>query len=305
MAFIPRWGMAGLSVVGMISTVYYAFEENKQKGNPGDIQKIADHLDLLADQIDANGKIVNGNAAAVWNNNSGRGIEEFKKFVETKFPAYLPKAGTSGPSALSDYIRRDATAHRQCADIIQKYNESVEAMEVATLILLLSFVFWSEVYGWAGTAAGRLVTALADRNLLLVQLLNETTQAILTKLIEYALGSAFYAVLDAAASDSADAAFGAPQPSLGDQWHRAWTDWVSVAAFYGIYDATAALGDVVNLGKTPQPLRNIALVVPGATAYTYIDNLLNGKRPGASWPTPNNFVQKFLIALGQVPFGKG
>ncbi|MGP3931111.1 hypothetical protein [Nonomuraea sp. KM88] len=254
------------------------------EGDPVQIRKAADLLDLIADMIDIHQQQAHTWASEIWRENSGPGYTEFRKFWEGKFGLAV--------FATALKYRRVAQACRAYAEVIELTNY---ALKVLCWILIADMMF---------TVGYQLVTwkifrAILRRKALLAKKYGETFAIkFILPFLAYPLADSFaYAAGEVAIPFAINKAAGLERDLGGNEVttldynvHEYGRHFLRNMAFDHVADATAwgmqKVPGLRMLGKNvPLPngwQLNTGTIIPrmaGSTSYAVVGDLLNHDNP--------------------------
>jgi hypothetical protein len=286
-------GNIALFVFTMLTTEYPAGEPDKARQAAGVWSGL---------QGDIAGWAEDGNAAAgaIARNNAGESIDAFTGFWHKHFSPAPPALGEAG--RLADQCRGVSEACETYADLVEEARHTFWTLALANYASLLFIT----TFPWqAGTAyeIAQFMMRRAQAGFLSRLLESAIARTVLAKLLEYSIGSAFYAFGDVAVMDAVKWARGDDVGSLGDNADEIMKEFVASVAFYGVFDAAAK--PMAKITSNPDVQYFVSRLAGGSIGYGPTYGYLNGKRGDDLVPTAKDTALRVLIytAMAHKPAG--
>jgi hypothetical protein len=229
-------------------------------------------------------------ARAISTNNAGKSIEAFGDFWATYFS---PSPPTTGKAAqLAAHCRSMSEACEQYATLIANAQHTYQTLALANYASLL----YISTFPWqAGVAyqISQFILRRAQAGILARLLEGAIARTVLAKLMEYSIGSAFYAVGDVAVMDGVKLARGEGAGSAGENVDEIMKEFVASVAFYGAFDA--AIKPISKITSNPDVQYFFARMAGGSAGYGPTYGYLNGKRGDDLVPTTKDTTLRTIL----------
>ncbi|MEU7745119.1 hypothetical protein [Nonomuraea sp. NPDC049158] len=290
MAISPaRGAIYGVGAVGIGAFVFKMLAVDYPDGDPAKTRQAAAVWARLADRLEQSQNRTYPFAEAVWKRNGGEGIEAYKKAVTAGLYPNPPALGYA--DKLAQRCRQNSEACLEYAEAIEKAQHAYWTLALANLA---SFMFIT-TFPWQAGAAYQLTQFLmrrAEAGLLAKLLEHNIARIVLSKLTEYSIGSAFFAVGDVGVVAGVKALRGEDPGSWGDNGKQMLKEFTASVAFYGAFDAAMPAARAVSKNADVQYF--ISRMVGGST-YGPTYDALNGESGGDLVPTWKQTLGRVLL----------
>jgi hypothetical protein len=276
-------GNIALFVFTMLTTPY-------PEGDPGKAREAAKVWSDLADDIAGWAEEGNDAARAITSHNAGVSIQAFSHFWNTHLSPSPPAVGEA--ARLAAYCRQVSEACEQFADLITKAQDAFRTLAFANFASLL----YISTFPWQAGVAYRIAQFMmrrAQAGLLAKVLESAIARTLLAKLLEYSIGSAFFAVGDVAVMDGAKRLRGEDVGSRKSNAEEVMKEFVASVAFYGVFDAAAKPMTKITSNADVQYF--VARLAGGSVGYGPTYGFLNGKRDDELVPTVKDTTLRVLL----------
>ncbi|MFC5826260.1 hypothetical protein [Nonomuraea insulae] len=285
-----RASIYGVGTLGIAAFVFEMLAVDYPEGDPDKARQAAAVWARLADRIQQSPGHTYPAAQSVWRRNEGGGVEAFKSAVTA---GLYPQAEENGYAARLARRCRDNSA--ACLDFAETIKVARDAYWTLALANLASFVFIT-TFPWQAGAAYQITQILirrAQARLLAKLLEHSIAKIVLSKLTEYTIGSAFFAVGDVAVVAGVKAARGEDPGSLGENANQALKEFAASVAFYGAFDAAAPLARKVTSNVDVQYF--LSRLAGGSVGYGPSYDAMNGESGEELIPTWKQTLGRVLL----------
>ncbi|SEG92031.1 hypothetical protein SAMN05444920_107430 [Nonomuraea solani] len=285
-----RASIYGFGTLGIAGFVFQMLAVDYPSGEPDKARQAAAVWARLADRIERSPDATYPAAASVWRRNEGQGVAAFKSAVTA---GLYPQPEENGYAAkLARRCRDNSTACLEFAEVIEEARKAYWTLALANFA---SFVFIT-TFPWQAGVAYQITQILmrrAQAGLLAKLLEHSIAKIVLSKLTEYSIGSAFFAVGDVAVVAGVKAARGEDPGSFGDNATQALKEFTASVAFYGVFDAAAPLARKVTANADVQYF--LSRLAGGSVGYGPTYDSLNGQSGEELIPTPKETLGRILL----------
>ncbi|GAA2403112.1 hypothetical protein GCM10010404_71560 [Nonomuraea africana] len=285
-----RASIFAFGTLGMAGFVFQMLAVDYPEGDPAKAREARDVWARLAERIEQSPNRTYPSAEAVWKRNEGDGVAAFKSAVTEGLYPQPPVMGHA--AQLARRCRQNSAA---CED----YAEVVEAAQHAYWTLALanfaSFVFIS-TFPWQAGVASEITKILMRREQakLLAKLLEHNIARILmSKLTEYSIGSAFFAVGDVSVVAGVKALRGDDVGSVEDNAKQALKEFAASVVFYGVSDAASPA--ISALSKNADVQGFLGRMAGGSIGYGPAYDAMNGQTGEDLIPTWKETLGRALL----------
>jgi hypothetical protein len=290
MAISPaRGAIYGAGVVGIAAFVFKMLSVEYPDGDPAKARQAAAVWARLAERIEQSQNRTYPFAEAVWKRNGGEGIEAYKKAVTAALYPNPPALGYA--DKLAQRCRQNSKACEEYAEVIGKAQHAYWTLALANLA---SFLFIT-TFPWQAGAAYQLTQFLmrrAEAGLLAKLLEHNIARIVLSKLTEYSIGSAFFAVGDVGVVAGVNALRGEDPGSWGDNGKQMLKEFTASVAFYGAFDAAMPAARAMSKNADVQYFISR---MAGGVAYGATYDALNGESGTDLIPTWKQTLGRVLL----------
>jgi hypothetical protein len=276
-------GNLALLVFSMLATPY-------PEGDPARARQAAQVWSGLADDIVEWARNGDDAAHAVITNDGGEAVDAFARFWRRYAAPDDPAQGDA--ARLENMCRRMGEACGKYADLVEKAKQTFVTMAFANFASAL----FISTFPWSATAAFKIAEFLTRR----VQA--KILAALLSKTVEYTVGSLIFSVGDVFVMDAvkavreegwAGAIRGKGWGSWDANFDEGWKEFAASVAFYGVFDATAKPASMIIKNKDVQYF--VSRLVSGTVGYGPTYGLLSGKRGDELIPTVKDTTLRVLL----------
>ncbi|GGO66979.1 WXG100-like domain-containing protein [Nonomuraea cavernae] len=285
-----RVSVYGLGTIGIAAFVFKMLAVDYPEGHPAKARQAAEVWSRLAERIEQAPDRTFAAAESVWRKNSGDDVDAYRKAVTAGLYPQPPESGFAG--RLADRCRRNSAACAEFAEVIETARHAYWTLALANFA---SFVYIT-TFPWQAGAAYQITQFLmrrAQAGLLAKLLEHSLARILLSKLTEYTIGSAFFAVGDVAVVAGVKAARGDDPGSLGDNATQALKEFAASFAFYGVFDAAAPLARRATANVDVQYFLN--RLAGGSLGYGPTYDALNGQEGSDLVPTWKETLGRMLL----------
>jgi hypothetical protein len=276
-------GNIALFVFSMLAAPY-------PEGDPGKARLAAKAWSEL--MADIAGWAENGNdaARAITSHNAGESIQAFGHFWQTHLSPPPPAMGEA--ARLAAHCQRVSEACEQFAELITKAQYTFRTLALANFASLL----YISTFPWqAGVAyeIAQVIVRRAQAGFLAKLLESAIARTLLAKLMEYSIGSAFFAIGDVAVMDGVKAVRGEDVGSLKSNAEEVMKEFAASVAFYGVFDVAAK--PMAKITSNADVQYFVARMAGGSVGYGPTYGFLNGKRDDELVPTTKDTTLRVLL----------
>lgn len=276
-------GNIALFVFSMLAAPY-------PEGDPGKAREAAKvWSELMSDIV---GWAENGDdaARAITSHNAGESIQAFGDFWQAHLSPSPPAMGEA--ARLAAHCRRVSEACEEFAELVTKAQYTFRTLALANFASLL----YISTFPWqAGVAyeIAQFVVRRAQAGFLAKLLESAIARMLLAKLMEYSIGSAFFAIGDVAVMDGVKAVRGEDVGSLKSNAEEVMKEFVASVAFYGVFDAVAK--PMTRITSNADVQYFVSRMAGGSVGYGPTYGFLNGKRDDDLVPTVKDTTLRVLL----------
>ena len=281
----------GLFVGGNIALfVFSMLTAQYPEGDPDKAREAARVWSELGGDIAGWVEYGNDAARAITSHNSGEGVQAFGDFWQAHMSASPSASGEA--ARLIAHCQSVSEVCEQFAELIEKAQYAFQTLALANYASLL----YITTFPWqAGVAyeIAQFIMRRAQAGFLAKLLESAIARTLLAKLLEYSIGSAFYAIGDVAVMDGVKAARGEDVGSFKSNAEEVMKEFVASVAFYGVFDAAAKPMTKITSNADVQYF--VARLAGGSVGYGPTYGFLNGKRDGDLVPTVKDTTLRVLL----------
>ncbi|MEO3887654.1 hypothetical protein [Nonomuraea sp. B5E05] len=285
-----RAGILGFGTLGLAGFVSQMLAVDYPKGDPAKARQAAAVWRRLADRIERSPHRTFPAAEAVWRRNGGDGVDAYKRAVTADL---YPADESAGYAArLARRCRQNASACEEFADVIDAARRTYETLAMANFA---SFVYIA-TFPWQAGAAYQVTQFLmrrAQAGMLAKLLEHSIARIVLSKLTEYSLGSAIFAVGDVSVMAGVKALRGEDVGSFQENATRALKEFAASVAFYGVFDAAAPL--MKRVSANPDVQYFLSRLAGGSIGYGPTYDVLSGETGSELTPTWKETIGRTLV----------
>ncbi|TDE31063.1 hypothetical protein E1295_40420 [Nonomuraea mesophila] len=285
-----RASILGFGTLGLAGFVFEMLAVDYPHGDPEGARMAAAVWDRLAERIESSPKRTFPAAQAVWRHNGGDGVDAYKRAVTAEL---FPEDESEGYAArLARRCRHNAEACREFADIIDTVRHTYRTLALANFA---SFVYIA-TFPWQAGAAYQVTQFLmrrAQAGMLAKLLEHSVAKIVLSKLTEYSLGSAIFAIGDVSVMAGVKALRGEGAGSFQDNASLALKEFAASVAFYGVFDATAPL--MKKVSANPDVQYFLGRLAGGSIGYGPTYDALSGEDGTDLAPTWKETIGRTLL----------
>lgn len=285
-----RAAVYGFGSLGIAAFVFKMLAVDYPEGDPVRARQARDVWARLADRIEQSPGRTYPAAEAVWKRNGGEGVEAFKSAVTAGLYPQPPAVGFAG--RLAARCRQNSAACEEYAEIVETARHAYWTLALANFA---SFIFIT-TFPWQAGVAGQITQFLmrqAQAKLLARLLQHNIARIVLSKLTEYTIGSAFFAVGDVSVVAGVKALRGEDPGSFGDNAKQALKEFAASVAFYGVSDA--ATPAIKALTKNPDLQGFLGRMAGGSIGYGPSYDAMNGQSGTDLIPTWKETLGRMLL----------
>ncbi|MCG5219411.1 WXG100-like domain-containing protein [Streptosporangium soli] len=287
---ISRAAIYGFGALGIAGFVFKMLAVDYPDGDPARARQARDVWARLADRLEQSPRNTQPSAEAVWKWNTGEGVEAFKGAVNSRLYVQPPEDGFPG-----HLVRRCRQNSQACEDYAEIIEKAQHAYWTAALANFASFIYIS-TFPWQAGAAYQLTQFLmrrAQAKLLSKLLEHAVAKIVLSKLTEYSLGSAAFAIGDVGVVTLTRTLRGEDPGSLGDIGTQMLKEFAASMAFYGAFDA--AMPAARALTKNADVQSFLSRLAGGTVGYGPTYDSLNGQSGTELIATPKETLGRILL----------
>ncbi|MGN9845237.1 hypothetical protein ACTMTI_44670 [Nonomuraea sp. H19] len=285
-----RASIYGIGTLGIAAFVFKMLAVDYPQGDPAKARQASAVWSRLADRIEQSPDKTFPAAAAVWRNNNGDGVEAFRSAVTA---GLYPQAQEEGYAAkLARRCRQNSAACEDFAEVIETARHAYWTLAQANFA---SFIFIT-TFPWQAGAAYQITQFLmrrAQAGMLAKLLEHSIARIVLSKLTEYSIGSAFFAVGDVAVVAGVKASRGEEVGSLEANATQVLKEFAASVAFYGAFDAAAPLARKMSGNMDVQYF--LSRLAGGSIGYGPSYDLMNGQEGTDLIPTWKETLGRVLL----------
>ncbi|MFC4116376.1 hypothetical protein [Nonomuraea zeae] len=285
-----RASIYGFGALGLAAFVFKMLAVDYPEGDPAKARLAAGVWSRLADDIERSPDRSYPAAAAVWRTSSGQGVDAFKSAVTAGLYPQPEEAGYA--AKLARRCRQNSAACTDFAEVIETAQHAYWTLAIANFA---SFIFISTFPWQAGTAyeIAQFLTRRAQAGVLAKLLEHSIARIVLSKLTEYTIGSAFFAVGDVAVVAGVKAVRGEDPGSLKENATQALKEFAASVAFYGVFDAAAPLARQATRNADVQYF--LSRMAGGSLGYGPSYDAMNGQEGTDLIPTWKETLGRALL----------
>jgi hypothetical protein len=295
-----RTAVYGFGALGIAAFVFKMLAVDYPEGDPAKARLAAAVWRRLGDRIEASQDRTFPSAESVWKRNAGEGIETYKLAVTKGLYPNPPEKGYA--EKLAQRCRDNAAACEAFAEIIETARHAYWTLAIANFA---SFIFIT-TFPWQAKTAyeiAQFFVRQAEAKVLQKLLRHSLAKLVLGKLLEYSIGSAFFAVGDVAAVAGVKWARGEDPGSWSDNGKQAFKEFTASVAFYGVYDAAAPVTRLMT--KNPDVQAFINRMAGGNFGYGPTYDSMSGEGGSDLVPTWKQVLGRSLLyfTMAHKPMG--
>ncbi|WP_336210964.1 WXG100-like domain-containing protein [Nonomuraea sp. LPB2021202275-12-8] len=285
-----RASIYGFGVVGITGFVFQMLAVDYPEGDPAKAREAAAVWARLAERIEQSPDETFPAAQSVWKKNAGDGVDGFKSAVTAGLYTQPPEAAYT--ARLAHRCRQNSEACTAFADLIEAARHAYWTLALANLA---SFLYITTFPWQAGTAyqITQFLMRRAQAGMLAKLLEHNIARIVLSKLTEYTIGSAFFAVGDVSVVAGVKALRGDDVGTFRDNATQAFKEFAASVAFYGVFDAAAPLTAKATKNLDVQYFLN--RLAGGSLGYGPTYDLLNGQEGAELVPTAKETLGRVLL----------
>ncbi|MEU8140990.1 hypothetical protein [Nonomuraea sp. NPDC048901] len=290
MAISPaRGAIYGVGSVGIAAFVFKMLAVDYPDGDPAKARQAAAVWTRLAERLEQSQNRTYPFAEAVWKRNGGEGIEAYKKAVTAGLYPNPPALGYA--DKLAQRCRQNSEACLEYAEVIEKAQHAYWSLALANLA---SFMFIT-TFPWQAGVAYKITEIAMNRakaSLLAKLVEHNIGRIVLSKLTEYSIGSAFFAVGDVGVVAGVNALRGEDTGSWSDNGKQMLKEFTASVAFYGAFEGFMPAARAMSKNADVQYF--ISRMVGGST-YGATYDALNGESGTDLVPTWKQTLGRALL----------
>ncbi|TDD15850.1 hypothetical protein [Nonomuraea diastatica] len=285
-----RAGIFGFGTLGLAGFVFEMLSVEYPKGDPAGARQAAAVWNRLADRIEQSPHRTFPSAEAVWRHNGGDGVNAYKRAVTAELYPADEDAGYA--ARLVRRCRQNAAACMEFADVIDAVRRTYETLALANFA---SFVYIA-TFPWQAGAAYQVTQFLmrrAQAGMLAKLLEHSIAKIVLSKLTEYSLGSAIFAIGDVSVVAGVKALRGEDVGSFQENATQALKEFAASVAFYGVFEAAAPL--MKRVSANPDVQYFLSRLAGGSIGYGPTYGVLSGETGSDLAPTWKETIGRMLV----------
>ncbi|MEU4571356.1 hypothetical protein ACBI99_24515 [Nonomuraea sp. ATR24] len=285
-----RASIYGFGALGIAGFVFKMLAVDYPTGDPAKARQAAEVWARLAERVERSPDKTFAAAETVWRQNSGAGVDAFKKAVTAGLYPQPPTAGYA--ARLAQRCRQNSQACAEYAEVIETARHTYWTLALANFA---SFIFITTFPWQAGTAyqISQFLMRRAQAGMLAKLLEHSVARIVLAKLTEYTIGSTFFAVGDVAVVAGVKALRGEDPGSLEQNATQALKEFAASVAFYGAFDAAMPLAG--RISQNPDVRYFLSRVAGGSIGYGPSYDAMNGQEGAELIPTWKETLGRLLL----------
>ncbi|MEW9550689.1 hypothetical protein [Nonomuraea sp. NPDC050783] len=285
-----RASIYGLGALGIAGFVFKMLAVDYPEGDPAKARQAAEVWARLAERIEKSPDRTFPAAAAVWRKNSGDGVDAYTRTVTEGL--YPPPPEVAYTARLAQRCRQNSQACAEYAEVIETARHTYWTLALANFA---SFIFISTFPWQAGTAyqITQFLMRRAQAGMLARLLEHSVARIVLSKLTEYTIGSAFFALGDVGVVAGVKALRGDDPGSLKENATQAMKEFAASVAFYGVFDAAMPLASRISGNADVQYF--LSRMAGGSIGYGPSYDAMNGEEGTDLLPTWKQTLGRILL----------